>query len=270
MRAFVNTLLITLVWTWLATGCASSQPPLSLQKRHTLIVGTDAAYPPMTFKDAEGRVVGIEADFARALSKTLHRPVEIRVYPWHELESKLLNGDIDIVMAGVSVTKARRQRLAFTKPWMEISQMALMRIGALQPNPASKGRGMRVGYLRGTTAEQLVDTLFPQAERHPAPSLEVGITSLLSGKTDYFFTDAPTVWYYAAVHPLDHVVGWYIPYTRESIAWVVHPDNHALRQKLNTIIDRWQANGLIGATINRWVPVGVVAQSRQKPIRFDR
>jgi len=236
-----------------------------------LRIGTDTALPPYTFKNAEGQTVGIEMDLARLVAKALHRPLRIKVLPFKKLFEALKNGEIDIIMAGLSITKPRTEKMLFTVPWWHTAQMALThQANRLIPNPSSDGVGMRVGYLKGTTGRLLITRRFHKAKSFGFETIEEGIAALIRNQIDYLFVDAPTVWYYTSVHPLEHIAGWYLPYTDEPLAWALQPGQTALKKALDSSIQTWRQNGTIRKILGHWIPAAVVVPNPDTPIRFDR
>src|SRR5580765_8042281 len=82
-----------------------------------LRVGITPEYPPLVFRLPDG-TNGLEIDFAKALGHELGRPVEFVVLRWDQLPDALTDGKIDIIMSGMSVTKARQIRIRFSEPYL--------------------------------------------------------------------------------------------------------------------------------------------------------
>jgi polar amino acid transport system substrate-binding protein len=256
----------------LIVGCSETtnpRPDAREMRGKTLVVGMDADYPPLTFKNAHGDVQGIEVDFAKALGKELGRPVRIEILPWLQLKEALDNHIVDIVMNGVSVTKQREGMMLFSRPYMKIAQMAIMREGAPLPNLATKGAGLRIGFQRYTTSEKFVKQSFPQAELVPAATMREGVINQMSGKTDYFFADAPAIWYYTSTNTLKGLMGWYVPYTLEDLAWAMPKGSFELKKEVDAVIAKWQKNGFINQTLTRWMPVQVITPQDNELVHFD-
>lgn len=268
MRIF-GWLLAAAVLMAFVGGCTSSSSPSAAKRPAPLVVGMNADYPPLTFKDTDGNLQGIEVDFARALGKALGREVRIEVLQWAQLKEALQKHVIDIVMSGVSVTKSRETYALFSEPYLQVSQMAVMKEGAALPNTYNRGKGMKIGYQRYTTSEALVQRVFPDSEHFPASSMRNGMVALLTGQTEYLFADSPAVWYYTATGSLKGLVGWYVPYTQENLAWAMAPENVKLKAEVDAVLEQWRTDGFLGATLNRWIPVKVMTPKGDKPIRFD-
>lgn len=76
----------------------------------------------------------------------------------------LVDGRTDIIMSGMSVTRARELWIAFSKPWLIIGQMALVRredayryAFGFPANPPGA-----IGVLKATTGDFLVQQEFSQ------------------------------------------------------------------------------------------------------------
>ncbi len=242
--------------------------PQKASPQKPLVIGMSVNYPPIAFT-IDNQPAGVEADFAKRLSDELHRDINIKILPWNQLYPALRSGEIDMVMSGVSITKRRSEHVLFSEPYMQISQMALMRDSTPAPNMNTYGRGRHIGYVFSTTGEQFVKTHFDQAAHHGFTSHQHGIAAVMNGDIDYFFHDAPTIWHYTAEMSLDNIVGWYVPYTAEDLAWAFDANNTTLRDHVNTVIAKWRSDGTLSSVVNNWIRVKVYTPSGQKPIRFE-
>src|SRR5438132_5937385 len=55
-------------------------------------------------------LAGLEVDFARELTGALGRSLELRELEWNELIPALEAGRIDLIMSGMTITRARQDR----------------------------------------------------------------------------------------------------------------------------------------------------------------
>ncbi|RLA70702.1 MAG: hypothetical protein DRG24_06515 [Epsilonproteobacteria bacterium] len=239
------------------TGCAQKEAkPLQESLPIPLKVGMAVNYPPLAF-EYKGELQGIEVDFAYALGQELNRPVQIIALPWTQLPQALKTKSIDIIMAGASITKDREKFVLFSEPYMKISQMAIMRLGVDTPNPFTKGRGMKIGYADFTTGERFVKKTFPMADQKAYTKLEHGVVGVMKGEVDYFFHDSPSIWYFTANNSIKDLVGWYVPYTDENLAWGFDRRNIAFKQEVDVILNQWKNDGTLQRIIRKWIPVTI-------------
>lgn len=84
----------------------------------TLIVGTNAEYPPFTFKNDTGDIVGFDIDIVKEVGKRLNRTIIFQDMSFTMLLPKLQSGSIQIVAAGTSPSPERENQVFFTKPYL--------------------------------------------------------------------------------------------------------------------------------------------------------
>jgi len=227
----------------------------------TLRIGTSASYPPLTFKE-EGKLQGMEADLGKAVAKNLKVKAEFVELARDELIPALIDGRIDVIMSGMSVTDERGKQVLFTEPYMKIGQMALIRTADLiqwaRPT-ALFAKDARVGVTTGTTGDIFARSNLPDAVITGFDSTEQGTDALVAGKIDIFIHDAPTIWRLTANTATEKagLMGLYRPLTDEYLAWAVRKKDKALADALNDSLDTLKRDGTLGRTMGRWIPIQV-------------
>ncbi|MEZ0152337.1 MAG: substrate-binding periplasmic protein [Candidatus Reddybacter sp.] len=226
---------------------------------NTLVVGLNPEYRPLVYKEGR-KLTGIEPATAKELGKLLKKKIEFKEYPWAELIPALENGDIDVIMSGMSVTAERSKRINFTQPYLEIGQMAIIRkadIGRLSQPRAMYKAGMRVGVELGTTGEQYVKEYAGEAEIKPYHNPAQAFAALDANEIDFFVHDAPTSWNLAQDSAWPDLMALYSPLTKESIAWAVNKNNGALLATLNEALTTLRAAGTLNQIQYHWIPVKI-------------
>lgn len=221
--------------------------------------GIAPIYPPLAFTK-DGRLQGVEVDLAAALAPALGRRIEFVELPWEGLIRALVDGRIDVIMSGMSVTPDRAARVRFTDPYLEVGQMAVVRRDdylRLHETDAMNAPGMRIGFLRGTTSEDFARGTLSRATPVPFDSVDDALAGLRGGRIDYFVMDAPGIWrIMGGLTPANpDLKGLYTPLTREYLAWAVRPDAHVLRERLNRVLAAWKADGTLENILDRWITV---------------
>ena len=224
-----------------------------------LRVGLTPNYPPLVDK-ANGKLEGIEIDLAGEVSKDLGKRIEFVELAWEELIPALNRGDIDVIMSGMSITEGRKQRIAFTEPYMHIGQMAITRVDALQrlgSLSALLSAPITVGFERDTTGEAFVETNMRNARPEPLDSIDAGVAALRSRRIDAFVHDAPTAWRIGSDPEYQDLIGLYWPLTNEHLAWGVRQSDNALRIALSDQISTMQRDGRLARISRKWIKVRV-------------
>lgn len=243
-------LLLACCLTFITTIASAAGP---------LRVGMSADYPPLHFSQ-EGRYYGIEVDNLRTVGEVLSRPTEVVQLPFEQLVPALLAGDIDVIMSGLSITLERSTQVAFTDPYLQVGQMAIMhtdKLGRFSQPWSIYREGARIGVEPGTTGEAFAQRELAAAELHRYADPEAAFAALRSDEIDLYIHDAPTSWQLANTPGNGDLISLYHPLTEEQLAWAVRPDDRALLEELNRALALMKANGSLQYVLDRWIPVTI-------------
>jgi ABC-type amino acid transport substrate-binding protein len=246
-----------------SAGCSllssKSGPQATGAPGSTLRIGIATNYPPLAFKE-DGKLTGAEVDFARMLAHDLDVKIELVETPWKDLIPDLVDGKIDVVMSGLSITAERQKLVSFADSYGTIGQMALVRVqdyDRLRDDGARNSPATRIGAVDGTTGEQYVRSHDPLAQITTFQSVDDGVAALRNGRIDVFVHDAPAIW--RVTSPRGGIerelMSRYIPLTDEKLAWAVRKQDDELLRRLNAALAKWKADGQLDVVGARWVPV---------------
>jgi ABC-type amino acid transport substrate-binding protein len=136
-------------------GCADVG---GTDRADTLRIGVAPDYPPIVYREGD-QLAGVEIELGRMAAAGLGRRPEFVELAWSELIPSLSRGEIDVIMSGMSITPDRANAVLFTEPYLRVGQLALIRsvdLARLGPPGTIQRRSSRVGYVHGTTGEDLV------------------------------------------------------------------------------------------------------------------
>jgi polar amino acid transport system substrate-binding protein len=222
-------------------------------------VGVTGDYPPLIYNQ-DGRIVGIEADSAKAVGDVLGQEMTLVEMPFEELIPALQAGKIDVIMAGLSVTPERSKLVTFTEPYMEIGQMAIMsssKVGQFSQPWSIYREGVRIGVEPGTTGAAFAEAELPDAEVSFFANSAEAFAGLRRDGIDLYIHDAPTSWQLATSQDNSDLISLYKPLTSEQLAWAVRKDDPALAGALNQALRTLKNNGTLRYIFSRWIPVTV-------------
>jgi polar amino acid transport system substrate-binding protein len=255
LRIVIVPLLIAL-----AGGCATAPPEpedaAEAPAPNVLRVGVAPDYPPIIYKTG-GTITGLEAEMAQKLGEALGLQVRFVERTWTDLLPALERSQIDIIMSGMSVTRARATRCAFAKPYLGIGQMALVRRKDLPKYAAPWVVLMdkaRTGVVKGTTGAYLAHERLQQATIVDFHTPEEAVRALLGGRVDLLIHDAPYVQWLAAQHEADGLAPTDFPLTTEYLAWAVRRGNVELLDAVNAELAKWYKDGSLNVVLARWLP----------------
>jgi len=131
----------------------------SLQKimdKGQLIVGLDDTFPPMGFRDENGKIVGFDVDLAREVTSRLGIKLVLQPIDWNAKEQELNTGNIDCIWNGFTITDERLSAMTFTSPYLSNAQVVVVKGDAPYTTLASLS-GKKVGYQAGSSAAEALD-----------------------------------------------------------------------------------------------------------------
>ena len=87
----------------------------------TLVMATNAAFDPYEYIE-NGEIVGIDAEFAKALCDKLGYELEIEDMEFDSIIAAVVSGKADFGMAGMTVTPEREEQIDFTDTYCTAAQ----------------------------------------------------------------------------------------------------------------------------------------------------
>lgn len=120
-----------------------------------LVIGLECAYQPFNWeveKSSEFTLPifgtqqyadGFDIEIARYLSEDLGKEVEVRKIEWDALIPALQNGEINMILAGMSSTEERRKTIDFTDAYLSSDLAFLMKKDAI---PAGNSKDNPLSY----------------------------------------------------------------------------------------------------------------------------
>ena len=97
------------------------------QQQKSITVGFDNTFVPMGFEEKNGNYAGFDIELAKYVSKKLGITVHFQPIDWDMKETELQNGTIDAIWNGYSATDERRVKVAFTIPYMQNTQVLVVK-----------------------------------------------------------------------------------------------------------------------------------------------
>ncbi|HJK86506.1 MAG TPA: ABC transporter substrate-binding protein [Candidatus Megaira endosymbiont of Nemacystus decipiens] len=111
MNKFLQKILSVLL-TLTLCSCAK------LEDDDIWVVGTSADNPPYEYMD-EGVIQGFDIDLINEIGKRLNKEIIIRNMDFHGLLAALSGRNIDVVIAGMSVTEERKKKVDFSEAYIK-------------------------------------------------------------------------------------------------------------------------------------------------------
>lgn len=108
-------------------GAAPYESPADVDRsKGTLTMATNAAFPPYEYWEGD-QVVGLDADFARAICDILGYELVIEDMEFDSIITAVSTGKADFGAAGMTVTEDRLQNIDFTDSYCTATQVIIVR-----------------------------------------------------------------------------------------------------------------------------------------------
>jgi polar amino acid transport system substrate-binding protein len=113
-------ILLSLILSVCLISCSETRD------ENTWVVGTSADNPPYEYMQ-DGEIVGFDIDLMLAIGQHLGKKIEFRNMEFHGLLAALASNNVDMVIAGMSITPDRLRRVAFSIPYTDARIAVLFR-----------------------------------------------------------------------------------------------------------------------------------------------
>ncbi len=162
--------------------------PAQALAQSTLRIATEGTYPPWSYKDASGKLLGWDVDIANALCEKMKVQCEIVAQDWDGIIPGLLAKKYDAIVASMGMTEARKQRVAFTDKYKDVSSRFVAKKGSIKDASPEGMKGKTIGVQRGSIQAPYLEknygtlSTIKQYDTTQGPELD-----LVAGRVDAIF-----------------------------------------------------------------------------------
>ena len=155
-----------------------------------LRIGVEGAYPPFSWKEADGTLKGFDIDLAFALCEKMGRDCKLVEQDWDGMIPALLAKKYDAIIASMSINEERKKRVDFSDKYYNTpARFVAAEDSGLDVSPAGLA-GKAVGVQRGTTHQCFMEKIYPDADLRLYPTQEEVFIDLAAGRIDAQVSDS--------------------------------------------------------------------------------
>lgn len=217
-----------------------------------LVVGSSATYRPFAYESPTKEIVGYDVDMIKAIAKKAGLQIKIVNTPWTGIFAALNNGDVDLVISGVTINDKRKQSYDFTTPYFEARQLMAVPKESTVKNLKDLA-GKKIGVVTGSTGDDIASREFgktnPDIRRFE--STPVVISELVNTGLDAAIGDNGVIAFRAQEHKQLKTVND-PSFPKEFFGIVVKQGNKALLDKLNAGLAAVKADGSYAQIYQKW------------------
>ncbi len=212
---------------------------------NTLTFATNAEFPPFEFVSANGVIGeydGIDLAIAKQIAEENGYTPAMENMEFDSLLVALQNGQIDAVIAGMTVTDERKETVDFSTPYYTATQVMIVK----EDSTIAKATDMAdktIAVVQGYTGEVCVNDF-----GYPYEAFKKGtecILELVNGKCDVVVIDSATAAKYIKDNAGLKIVEDPSAFESEEYAIAVKKGNTELLNKINASVEKMLADGTI-------------------------
>ncbi|GAB4538536.1 MAG: glutamine ABC transporter substrate-binding protein GlnH [Anaerolineales bacterium] len=257
-KSFLFSVIFMLIVSMLA-GCAS-QPTVALTPRlqqikdsGKLVVGT-AITAPFEYRDSNGELVGMDVEIAKVIAAKIGVPVEWKEMAFGDLLPTLQDGKVDMVIAGMYITDARKEVVDMTAGYADTG-LALVTLASDATITKPDDLTGKIACVKtGSTGAKYIQALNDSGAQIKVQEYADTISSLedlSKGYCDTAMNDKINSLQYIKTHPDLKVASEVLQPAQVGMS--VKKGDAELLALLNDSIQEMKANGELAKLYNVWV-----------------
>ena len=212
---------------------------------NVLRIGTEGAYAPFNYTNADGTLGGFDVEIANAICDDLQMTCEIIAQDWDGIIPGLKAGKYDAIVAAMSVTPERAKQVAFTDPYFSNALVFLAKKDSnFDPTNSSDIDAHSIAAQRSTISSQWLENAYPKADMKLYDTLSNAFLDLGSGRVDAMISDKlPALEWLGSPSGSNYAIKGDEIDINDNFAIAVRPNDEALQTKINKSLANLKSNG---------------------------
>lgn len=228
---------------------ANAMPDLAGKK---ITVAVENAYPPFnSIDEASGKGVGWDYEAVTEICKRINCVVEFKQASWDGVFTAMQAGEYDMLADGASYTDERAKIVDFSKPYVMVSQVVLVRSDETRTSEQMKSDAtVKIGTQIGTTNETAAKKYFAGKDIQSFEDFGAAILALIAKDVDGVVLDMIPAQGYIKDNAGKLKLGGEIT-AGEPLAFAFPPKS-TLTAAVNAALTAMEADGTLAALNKKW------------------
>jgi len=239
---------------------AAAMVPTKLKDKGTLIVGTDATYPPSEFVAGDGKTIqGFDVDLLKAVAKKLDLEVKLVPSKFDSIITGVEGGKYDMGMSSFSINPERLKQATMVSYYRAGTQWASAPGNPKKVDP-KKPCGATVAVQKATTQQETdLPPKIAACKKAGTPmrdpliydGQDTATAAVVSGKADAMLADSPVVAYAVEqskgkLEPLGEI------YDSAPYGYVLPKDGKAMGEAIVAALESLKSDGGYEEALKGW------------------
>ena len=258
MKRFMKGLLATtMVFAMMTSlvGCGGSEPAAEESTTDTLVMATNATFPPYEFYEGE-EIVGIDAELGAAIAEKLGMEFKIEDMEFDAIIPSVASGKASFGIAGMTPTEERLMSADFSIPYTKGVQVIIVKEDSVITSADdlfAEGASNVIGVQTGTTGDLYSTWDLEDAGLATVSRFNKGadaVLALTEGKVDCVVIDNEPAKEFVAAN--EGLVILDTAYAEEDYAICFAKDSE-LTAAVNGALEELIADGTVQAIIDKYI-----------------
>ena len=266
---FAKIILVSILAVTLFTGCTQMQQESSgtsispvldrIQQRGELVVGTMGNMPPLNMTSKDGEIFGLEPDLAAMLAGAMEVKVKFVTKPFNELLPALQNGEVDMIMSGMTITPERNLKFAFVGPYFISGKAFLTKVKTIAYADEAKDANnpnTKIVALKGSTSQAFAETYLDKTTLYTTGTYDEAVDMVLQDKVHAMIADYPICVVSVFRYPNAGLLSVVTQLTYEPIGIAMPPNDPLLVNWMQNTLNNIEGSGMLDELKLKWFAEG--------------
>ena len=160
-----------------------------IKAKGKLVVGSEVSFAPFEFyfvdENGQEYEAGFEMELARQIAADIGVELEVSDQQFNGLIPALQNGDVDLVLSGMTVTEERKNAVDFSSTYYVGEQPIVVREADVDVYKTAEDlKGKTLGAQLATIQQTIAEEQFPDSELLLLPTVPTLLMELLNGNIE--------------------------------------------------------------------------------------
>ncbi len=228
-----------------------------------IVVGLDDTFAPLGFRDEEGNLQGVDVELMEAASEIIGIPFELQPIDWSMKETELANKNIDLIWNGYTITEERKEKVAFSQPYLNNRQVVVTMADS-DINTLADLAGKTVAAQAESSAVDAINSKPEIAETFADlgefETNDQCLIDLEAGRTDAVVADEVIIRYYVSKKGAENYKILEEDFGTEQYAIGVRQEDTALLEAVNAALDTLKENGTTKTISEKWFGSDIIME----------
>ena len=228
-----------------------------------IVVGLDDTFAPLGFRDEQGNLVGVDVELMEATGEIMGIPFELQPIDWSMKETELANKNIDMIWNGYTITEERKQKVAFSQPYLNNRQVVVTMADS-DINTLADLADKTVAVQAESSAVDAINAKPEIAETFKNlgefETNDQCLMDLEAGRTDAVVADEVIIRYYVSKKGEEKYKILEEDFGKEEYGIGVRQEDTALLEALNVALDTLKENGTTKEISEKWFGSDIIME----------